>query len=124
MARSLSLPTGYHTRAHRHLGDLAEGIYGLAALAFGQYPGVLRPSRAHRQWYVCRPGMDRDLSRAALYGEQLVGNVFVTRTMMWLGGTLCDVGIIDTVMTHPDHRRRLPRDQPGGPGRVLQGPRP
>ncbi len=96
----------YKVVPHRELGEVAGQVYGLTRLAFGSYAGVLQPSEAHREWYVRRPGMDPDLSQAAVYGEALVANVFVTVARVRLGGRLQRLGIIDTVMTHPEHRRR------------------
>jgi len=96
----------YDIVPHSRLHSLAEQIYDLAALAFGTYPGVLVPSRAHRDWYVRRPGMDASLSRAALCGDRLVASLFVTVAPVRLGGGVEPVGIVDTVMTHPEHRRR------------------
>ena len=96
----------YEIRSHAEIGELAEQLHQLAALAFTAFPGVIQPSSAHREWYVRRPGMDRDLSTAALHHGQLVGSAFVTVLQMRLGGHLRPVGVVDTVMTHPDHRRR------------------
>ncbi len=104
MSRADSGP--YDFIPHAHLGDLAAQVYGLTRLAFGTYEGVLVPSEAHRRWYVQRPGMDRDLSRAAVCNGHLVSSLFITTTRMRLGDDLLRVGIVDTVMTHPEHRRR------------------
>ncbi len=97
---------GYEVVRHRELGEVAGQVYDLTRLAFGSYAGVLQPSEAHRRWYVGRPGMDPDLSQAALYGATLVASVFVTVARVRLGGRLQRLGIVDTVMTHPAHRRR------------------
>ncbi len=91
---------------HRAIGALADPVYGLTRLAFGTYLGVLVPSREHRAWYVRRPGMDDDLSTAVVCGGVLVASVFVTVARVTVGGRLLRVGIVDTVMTHPEHRRR------------------
>ncbi len=91
---------------HRAIGHLAEQIYALTRLAFGSYAGVLVPSPEHRDWYVRRPGMDADLSVAVLCEGRLVSNVFVTVAAVRLGGGLLPAGIVDTVMTHPAHRRQ------------------
>ncbi len=91
---------------HRAIGHLAEQIYALTRLAFGSYAGVLVPSPEHRDWYVRRPGMDADLSVAVLCEGRLVSNVFVTVAALRLGGGLLPAGIVDTVMTHPAHRRQ------------------
>ena len=96
----------YEIKSHEEIGELAAQVYQLAALSFALFPGVIQPSSAHRHWYVRRPGMDRHLSKAALHHGRLVSNVFVTLMQMRLGGRLRPVGMIDTVMTHPDHRRR------------------
>lgn len=96
----------YSIVSHDAIGELATQVYDLASLAFGSYAGVLKPSPAHRAWYVHRPGMDGALSQAALHRGQLVASVFVTVAEMRLGGRLQPVGIVDTVMTHPAHRRR------------------
>jgi len=106
MPESRCSASQYKVVPHAQLGDLATQIYELARLAFGTYPGVLLPSEAHRRWYVQRPGMDRLLSRAVVRDGQLVSNLFVTVTRMRLGGVLQRVGVLDTVMTHPDHRRQ------------------
>ncbi len=96
----------YEIVSHTDLGDLAHQIYTLTAACFAAYPGVIEPSEAHRVWYLHRPGMDAALSSAALFGDQVVSSVFVTRVTMRLGGDLVPVGMVDTVMTHPDHRQR------------------
>lgn len=96
----------YELLSHREVGDLAAQVYDLAALAFGTYPGVLQPSRAHREWYVRRPGMSAELSQAMVCGDRVVSSVFVTMARMRLFGEVRPVGILDTVMTHPEHRRR------------------
>jgi len=101
-----ALSKDYQICCHAELGGKASQIHHLASLAFGSYAGVLRPSAAHRDWYLRRPGMDSRLSMAALHHDQLVCSAFVTVQKVRLGGGLLQVGIIDTVMTHPEHRRR------------------
>lgn len=96
----------YEIVSHAELGDLAHQVYELTSLCFAAYPGVLKPSEAHREWYVRRPGMSAELSSAALCDGQLVANVFITCVEMRLGGQLLPVGLVDTVMTHPAHRQR------------------
>lgn len=96
----------YRIHPHAEIGELASQVYELTRLAFGAYPGVLQPSEAHRAWYVRRPGMDATLSQAALLEGRLVASLFVTVAQLRLGGRLAPVGIVDTVMTHPAHRRR------------------
>ena len=101
-----SFDSRYKILTHSEIGAAAPQVHGLAQLAFGTYPGVLRPSEAHRRWYIRRPGMDPNMSQAALYDGCLVSSVFVTVVKMRLCGSVRLVGIIDTVMTHPSHRRR------------------
>ena len=96
----------YDLVPHRYIGGLAAQIYDLARLAFGAYPGVLVPSHEHRDWYLRRPGMDGDLSTAIVCEGTLVANVFVTVAALRLGGRMLPVGIVDTVMTHPEHCRQ------------------
>jgi GNAT superfamily N-acetyltransferase len=96
----------YEIVSHAELGDVAQQVYELASLCFAAYPGVLKPSEAHRAWYVRRPGMSAELSSAALCDGKLVANVFITCVEMRLGGQLLPVGLVDTVMTHPAHRQR------------------
>ncbi len=96
----------YKITSHAEIGKLATQVHDLARLAFGSYPGVLQPSPAHRAWYVRRPGMEAGLSMAALHHDRLVSSLFVTMVQMRLAGRLRSVGIVDTVMTHPEHRRR------------------
>lgn len=96
----------YEIRPHAGVPDLARQAYELTWLAFSSYEGVLTPSAAHTAWYLRRPGMDRKLSRAALHEGRMVSSVYVTVAMVRLGGQLVRTGVIDTLMTHPDHRRR------------------
>ena len=96
----------YDLVPHATLGNLPAKVCALTRLAFGTYPGVLVPTEADMAWYIRRPGMDAYLSRAALWGEQLAASLFVTVAPVKLGGRLQLVGIVDTVMTHPDHRCR------------------
>ncbi len=88
--------------AEELLSQLAE----LKALCFSTFEGVACPSLAATRWYLARPGLDPALGRVALAGGRLVGNVYVTRLAFPLGGRALRVGMIDTVMTHPDHRQQ------------------
>jgi len=106
MTSAQPLTRCYEISPHAQIDDLAARIHGLARLAFGTYPGVLSPLEAHRAWYVRRPGMDRDLSMGILCEGQLVASTFVTVAPMRLGGQEMPVGIVDTVMSHPGHRRQ------------------
>lgn len=98
--------SGYRITDHAACSDLTQPLYELKMLCFGRYPGVVSPAPAITRWYRRRPGMDPTLCMAALQGEQLVASLFVTVAEMRLGGRLLPVGIVDTVMTHPEHRRQ------------------
>jgi GNAT superfamily N-acetyltransferase len=100
---------GYRFCSHgdtKDSGWLRRAIAGLNRLAFAYYDGVVVPRGSFVDWYTARPGMDPRLCQAALAGGELVSSVLVTVASMWLGGRRVQCGIIDEVMTHPDHRRR------------------
>ncbi len=93
--------------ARAKLGDdLITQLGQLTALAFAEFDGVVQPSSHKTGWYLARPGMDQELSGVAVCDGQIVSNVYVTRLRFPLGGQLLDVGMIDTVITHPQHRRQ------------------
>ena len=96
----------YEVRPHAGVRDLGRQAYELTRLAFSSYDGVLEPSPAHTAWYLRRPGMDAQLSQAALCDGRLVASLFVTVADVRLGGSPVRTGVVDTVMTHPEHRRR------------------
>ncbi len=96
----------YQVVSHAQVPELARQVLALETLCFATYPGVLRPSLAHTEWYLRRPGMDVELSSAALCDGQMVCSLFVSRAHMRLGGQIEEVGLLDTVMTHPEHRQR------------------
>ncbi len=79
-------------------------LTALTEIAFAEYQGVIIPTDAHTDWYVRRPGFDDDLSGAAWLGDDLVAGLFLTRSRMLVSEEVWDYGLLDTVMTHPDHR--------------------
>ncbi|MGQ9630680.1 MAG: GNAT family N-acetyltransferase [bacterium] len=87
-------------------GNSSEELTALFDISFSGYPGVLRTSPDYMRWYLTRPGLDGGSSFVATHGGKVVSNVFVTASTMWLGGDLTNVGIVDSVMTHPQHRRK------------------
>lgn len=100
---------GYRTCTHEDVSDqpgLLQALADLNALTFGKYDGVVVPSRDFMAWYTRRPGMDPRLCQAAFAGERLVASLFVTLLEMRLWGQIVQCAIIDTVMTHPSHRRK------------------
>jgi len=95
------------SEAWTRLGDdLIPQLGQLTALAFAEFHGVVQPSPLKTRWYLARPGMDRELSGVALCEGRIVSNVYVTRLRFPMGGRPLDVGMIDTVITHPQHRRQ------------------
>ncbi len=99
----------YEFVAHAEIANrewLLRSLADLNELTFGHYDGVVAPSPAFMDWYTSRPGMDPRSCQAALAGGQLVSSLFLTLARMRLNDDLVLCGIVDTVMTHPDHRRR------------------
>jgi len=94
--------------ARRRLGDeqLAPRLAELKGLCFSTFEGVAWPTLAATRWYLARPGLDPALGRAALLGDRLIGNAYVTRLTFPVGGRALRVGMFDTVMTHPAHRQQ------------------
>ena len=78
----------------------------LGRLAFGTYEGVLVVSDAFMAWYLTRPGLTPDSHFVAVDGRALAASLFVTYCDVRLGGTMLEAAFVDTVMAHPDHRRR------------------
>ncbi len=99
----------------------------LTALAFAAFAGVVQPSPAKTAWYLARPGMDRELSGVIVFGGEIVSSLYVTRLRFAVGGKLREMAMIDTVVTHPDFRRRgmarrlLQRALDGARGAGLDG---
>lgn len=101
--------SGYRFARHGDIEDkpqLHRDLSDLEALTFGQYDAVVAASPSFMAWYTARPGMDPRLCQAVLCGEELVSSLFVTVARMRLAGETVACGIVDTVMTHPAHRRR------------------
>jgi GNAT superfamily N-acetyltransferase len=84
-----------------------EELTALTQLCFASYQGVVLPTSAHTAWFTFeRPGFRPELCQAAWDGGDLVASLYVTRARLDVGGCTADFGLIDTVMTHPLHRRR------------------
>ena len=86
--------------------DLADALDELSQAAFGQYDGVIAGTPEFKRWFMSRPGMTDDSRFVATCDGEVVSSVFVTVTPMQWGGELMTAGLIDSVMTHPAHRRR------------------
>ena len=101
--------SGYRFATHADIEDkprLHQDLSDLDGLTFSQYDVVVAASPSFVAWYTARPGMDPRLCQAVLCGEELVSSLFVTVARMRVAGETVACGIIDTVMTHPAHRRR------------------
>ena len=96
----------YRITDHRDVPGRCRQLSELARLTFGQHAGAIAATQAFTEWYVRRPGMSPDSCSCALVGDEMVANVFVTLQSVQLGGQLLQAGLIDTVMTHPDHQRQ------------------
>ncbi len=100
---------GYRFSTHAEVEDVSHFHSALCQpnlLTFGEYYGVFFPTSDSIGWYTTRPGMDPQLCQAAFFEEMLVSSLFVTLAPMRLGAEMALCGFIDTVMTHPSHRRR------------------
>ena len=99
----------YRLLTHAEVEDpprFHQDLCHLNALTFTAYHGVLLPTVESMRWYRTRPGMEPGICQAALCGDELVSSLFVTLAATRLGGETLKCGFIDTVMTHPAHRRR------------------
>ena len=99
----------YRLLTHAEVADperFHQDLCHLNALTFTAYQGVLLPTVESMRWYRTRPGMAPGICQAALYEDGVVSSLFVTLATTRLGGEMLKCGFIDTVMTHPAHRRR------------------
>jgi len=100
-AEILSSPSASHYGL-----DLADALDELSQAAFGQYDGVIAGTPEFKRWFMSRPGMTDDSRFVATCDGEVVSSVFVTLTPMQWGGEVMTAGLIDSVMTHPAHRRQ------------------
>lgn len=96
----------YEIKAHSELGEVVKELAELTCACFGEYEGVIAVDEEFLRWYLSRPGMARDGCFAAVRDGRIVSSVFVTRLSVQFGGELLEMGMLDTVMTHPEHRRQ------------------
>jgi predicted N-acetyltransferase YhbS len=85
---------------------LVEQVTRLQNTAFAEYEGAMEVDRQFMQWYLKRPGTAPTMSRVALDGDDVVSQVIVCAQPVQLGGETFHCGIIDSVATHPDHRKQ------------------
>jgi predicted N-acetyltransferase YhbS len=96
----------YRFVTHEHVPRLLEQLTELTNLAFAEYEGAPTVGVDFSRWYARRPGSSPQVCVAALDGERMVANVLVAIQEVNLGGEFVPCGIVDTVATHPDHRRQ------------------
>ncbi len=98
---------GYSLRTCATAGDIAAGLAELYTLTFGACEGELALSDEElMRWLLSGPGAASELSLVALAQGQVVSCVYLEVVEMPLAGRSARVGLVDMVMTHPDHRRR------------------
>ena len=90
----------------RNAAGLAEALDALSHAAFGQYDGVIAGTPEFKRWFMSRPGMTDESRFLAAAGDRVVSSVFVTLTPMQWAGQVMAAGLVDSVMTHPNHRRK------------------
>ncbi|MEN6644177.1 MAG: GNAT family N-acetyltransferase [Armatimonadia bacterium] len=95
----------YRLVTHREVPRLPEQLASLSNLAFAEYEGAPEVDAAFCDWYGRRPGSSLDVCVGALYGDTLVANVLVAIQEVNVGGEFIPCGIVDTVATHPEHRK-------------------
>ncbi|MEN6401246.1 MAG: GNAT family N-acetyltransferase [Armatimonadia bacterium] len=95
----------YRLVTHREVPRLPEQLASLSNLAFSEYEGAPEVDAAFCDWYGRRPGSSLDVCVGALYGDTLVANVLVAIQEVNVGGEFIRCGIVDTVATHPEHRK-------------------
>jgi len=95
----------YRFATHREVPRLWEQLASLSNLAFAEYEGAPEVDAAFCNWYGRRPGSSLDVCIGALSGDTLVANVLVAIEELNIGGEFIPCGIVDTVATHPEHRK-------------------
>ena len=97
---------GYRFVDHSQVPRLAQQLAELSNLAFAEYEGSPTVEATFIEWYLQRPGSSPRVCFAALHGDELVANVLLAIQPLMIGGEYVSCGIVDTVATHPDHRRQ------------------
>lgn len=96
----------YRVTTHAEVPNLPAQLARLSNIAFAEYEGAMPVDEAFIQWYLQRPGCRPEYCTAALWEDELVSNVLVCIQDVRLGGTVMPCGIIDTVATLPEHRKK------------------
>ena len=88
------------------LTDSLSGLLELHRSCFSDYIGVLPSESSFLDWYLKRPGLGEENVFIFSTGDTIVSALFLTLSRFRLGSDYLPVGIIDTVMTHPEFRRQ------------------
>ncbi len=96
----------YRFVTHEDVPNLAAQLTELSNVAFAEYEGAPTVDVEFSRWYARRPGSTPGVCVAALDGDVMAANVLVAVQNLNLGGEFLPCGIVDTVATHPDHRRQ------------------
>ncbi|MFP3904650.1 MAG: GNAT family N-acetyltransferase [Armatimonadota bacterium] len=107
MRKRVKNMSDYRFVTHTDVPDRVEQVTELNAVAFAEYEGAPVLDEAFTQWYLRRPGSIAERCVAALDpADEMVSMVLVAIQPLQIGGRVIDCGIIDSVATHPDHRRQ------------------
>lgn len=96
----------YRFVTHEQVPDRVAQVSSLNTVAFAEYEGAPVLDEAFTRWYLQRPGCTAGRCVGAVDGEELVSMALVAIEPLQIGGHLLDCGIVDSVATHPDHRRQ------------------
>jgi len=91
---------------HTQVRDRLSQTCRLSVAAFAEHDPAPSFDDAYTEWFLRRPGSSAARCVAALDGEQMVSMALVAIQPVQIGSELVECGIIDTVATHPQHRRR------------------
>ncbi|MGD9496096.1 MAG: GNAT family N-acetyltransferase [Armatimonadota bacterium] len=97
---------GYTLTNFTQVTDTPAQVMRLSNAAFVEYEGAMEVDVPWTEWYLQRPGTDLVLCQAALDGNRLVSQVLVCIQELQLGGQRVRCGLIDSVATYPEHRRK------------------
>lgn len=86
--------------------DLTPQMALLSNVAFAEYEGAPEVDAEFCAWYLRRPGSGPEVCVGAVCDGQLAAMVLVALQDLCLGGEVVRCGLVDTVSTHPDHRRQ------------------
>ncbi|MFO7947842.1 MAG: GNAT family N-acetyltransferase [Armatimonadota bacterium] len=106
MQKRVKKMSDYRFVTHTDVPDRVEQVTELNAVAFAEYEGAPVLDETFTHWYLQRPGSTPGRCVAALDpDDEMVSMVLVAIQPLQIGGRVIDCGIIDSVATHPGHRR-------------------